>query len=103
MERSQVRNLIHSSRALIGWASATSTAREWWAELEDANSTRPDLVNALARALAQRGASVDDFFLVCAYSNRLGVRENLKLLDQCRQDTSSTSTVKERNTTRPSH
>jgi hypothetical protein len=86
MERLQNRQLIDTTRKLIGWCSASSAAKRWWTELEGANQSRPELVMALGQALARRGASVDDFFLVCAYSNRIGVRENLKMLEQSLQD-----------------
>ena len=77
-----------SNRELIAWSSASSAARQWWTELEGANSTQPELVGALARALATRAATLDDFYMICAYSNRVGALENLKLLDVCLQDAS---------------
>ena len=75
-----------SNRELIRWSSASTAARQWWTELEGANSTQPELVGALARALAGRAATLEDFYLICAYSNRVGALENLKLLDLCLQD-----------------
>lgn len=78
--------MIDSYRELIQWQSASNAAQEWWTELEGVNSSRPDLVAALASALARRTATLDDFFIICAYSNREGAKENLRLLDLSLQD-----------------
>ena len=70
----------------LSWETASENAKTWWIELEKANKTRPDLVKKLAQELCIREATLEDFYLICSYSNRIGVRENLKCLDQARQD-----------------
>ena len=85
MQKNQESSMIESRR-LVGWHDASSEAQEWWCELEAANRERSDLVVELAEELRVRGATVDDFFLVCAYSGREGVRENLRFLDVVDQD-----------------
>ena len=74
------------SRKLVEWYHASDEAQEWWCELEEVNSDRTELIVELAEELSLRRATVDDFFLVCAYSGRIGVQENLSYLDVIDQD-----------------
>ena len=83
--------MIHTlqwTKQLLDWDSASTSAKEWWEELEAINEDRVDLVLELASELLTRQATIDDFFTACSYSNREGVKENLRFLDTMRQDNS---------------
>ena len=93
MSKQTSRSPLELGRNLIGWSHASNEARNWWKQLEKVNLGRSDLVVELAEELAKRSATVDDFFLVCAYSGREGVRENLSYLDLVWQDESPDTNV----------
>ncbi len=90
MQKSHQSSLV-ASREIVGWHEASTEAKEWWCELEKVNHERSELVVELAEELKVRRATVDDFFLVCAYSGREGVRENLRFLDLVHQDSDMVS------------
>jgi hypothetical protein len=84
----EIQKLLTNTKQLIGWENASSPAKMWWKELESVNSSRIDLVVELAEELATRGATLDDFFMVCCYSGKSGVKSNLRVLDTLDQDQS---------------
>ena len=78
--------ILEQTKQLLGWEQASKSARDWWTTLESVNGDRVELVVELAGELLKRGSSLEDFFLVCCYSGKEGVRENLASLDRSLQD-----------------
>jgi hypothetical protein len=85
------------SRQLLGWEQASLEARRWWKELETLNRNRSELVGKLTHQLLKRKATIDDFYLACHHSARLGVRENLRFLDIMFQDCSDAPSTRSQN------
>ncbi|MCB0322925.1 MAG: hypothetical protein KDD69_05105 [Bdellovibrionales bacterium] len=86
MKHEEMTQTLLWTKQLLDFDTASGPAREWWQELEAINEDRIDLVLKLASELLARHATIDDFFLACSYSNREGVKENLRFLDTIKQD-----------------
>jgi len=68
----------------IDFENSTGSAKKWWVAFEEENSTRLALVVRLGEELAQRGATVTEFFLAYVYSNTDNIQANLHYLDYTR-------------------
>jgi hypothetical protein len=68
----------------LGWESTTGSARKWWEAFEGENKHRRALVLRLAEELANRKATVTEFFLAYVYSNTDNIQANLSYLDYSR-------------------
>ncbi len=68
----------------LDWDDTTGTARKWWETFEHENRHRPAVVLRVAEELAQRKASIAEFFLAYVYSNTDNIQANLHYLDYVR-------------------
>ena len=71
-------------RESLDWDSTTGSARKWWEAFETENHERLTQVLRLCRELAQRKASITEFFLAYVYSNTDNIQANLFYLDYTR-------------------
>ena len=65
----------------LDWENTTGDARKWWDAFEDENRERIALVLKVAQEIAQRGATITDFFLAYVYSNTDNIQATLAYLD----------------------
>lgn len=75
--------LIEVKKAL-DWDNTTGSARKWWEAFENENKHRNALVLRLAEELANRKATITEFFLAYVYSNTDNIQANLSYLDYTR-------------------
>lgn len=71
-------------RKSLGWEETKGSARKWWQTFEEENRHRPPLVLRLVEELANRKATISEFFLSFVYSNTDNVQANLHYLDYSR-------------------
>ena len=65
----------------LDWSATTGDARKWWEAFEEENAERLGLVLKVAHEIADRGASITDFFLAYVYSNTDNIQATLAYLD----------------------
>lgn len=76
----------------LDWKRTTGAAKTWWETFLNENKTnRPALVARLCSELADRRASVSEFFLAYAYSGTDNIQANLHYLDYTRLKTAETT------------
>jgi ATP-dependent Clp protease ATP-binding subunit ClpX len=68
----------------LDWTNTTGSARKWWEAFENENRSRLGLVLRLAEELAQRKATITEFFLAYIYSGTDNIQANLHYLDYTR-------------------
>ena len=68
----------------LEWDETKGTARRWWKTFEEENKHRPRLILRLVEELANRDASISEFFLAYVYSNTDNILANLHYLDYVR-------------------
>jgi ATP-dependent Clp protease ATP-binding subunit ClpX len=68
----------------LEWPETTGSARKWWDAFETENAQRLRLVLKLCEELAQRKATITEFFLAYVYSNTDNIQANLHYLDYVR-------------------
>src|SRR5262249_36545143 len=68
----------------LDWDNTTGSARKWWEAFENENRHRWALVLRLAEELANRKATITEFFLAYVYSNTDNIQANLCYLDYTR-------------------
>jgi type IV secretion system protein VirD4 len=68
----------------LDWDNTTGSARKWWEAFENENKHRNALVLRLAEELANRKATITEFFLAYVYSNTDNIQANLSYLDYTR-------------------
>jgi len=81
----QVKNKLEEVKKTLDWANTTGSARKWWEAFESENKTRMPLVLRLAEELANRKATITEFFLAYVYSNTEDIQANLSYLDYTRR------------------
>lgn len=84
MSDDEVTKRIAQVKARLDWANTTGSARKWWESFEHENRSRLPHVLRLAEELAQRKATVTEFFLAYVYSNCDNIQANLHYLDYTR-------------------
>ena len=65
----------------LDWPNTTGDARKWWDAFEQENSKRIALVLKVAQEIAQRKATITDFFLAYVYSNSDNIQATFAYLD----------------------
>lgn len=80
----QVRTKLDEVRKTLDWDNTTGSARKWWEAFESENKHRLALVLRLAEELANRKATITEFFLAYVYSNTDNIQANLHYLDYTR-------------------
>src|SRR5262249_15323910 len=65
----QVRTKLEEVKKTLDWDNTTGSARKWWEAFENENKHRLALVLRLAEELANRKATITEFFLAYVYSN----------------------------------
>jgi hypothetical protein len=80
----QVRAKLDEVRKTLDWDNTTGSARKWWEAFESENKHRLALVLRLAEELANRKATITEFFLAYVYSNTDNIQANLHYLDYTR-------------------
>ena len=68
----------------LGWKDTSGSARKWWESFEQENQHRPALIHRLCEELANRKATITEFFLAYVYSNTDNIQANLHYLDYTR-------------------
>ncbi|TWT98600.1 AAA family ATPase [Stieleria varia] len=68
----------------LSWGITTGSARKWWTAFEEENKNRPALLLRTVEELANRDASVTEFFLAYVYSATDNIQANLYYLDYSR-------------------
>ncbi|MCI0624084.1 MAG: hypothetical protein L0387_20925 [Acidobacteria bacterium] len=80
----EIRSALDRTRAELDWANTTGSARKWWEAFETENQHRLNLVLRLCEELANRKATITEFFLAYVYSNTDNIQANLCYLDYTR-------------------
>lgn len=80
----QIQAKLEETRAKLDWENTTGSARKWWEAFESENQHRMALVLRLAEELANRKATITEFFLAYVYSNTDNIQANLHYLDYTR-------------------
>jgi type IV secretion system protein VirD4 len=80
----QIRTKLEETKAKIEYDKTTGSARKWWDAFEGENKHRLSLVLRLAEELANRKATVTEFFLAYVYSNTDNIMANLNYMDYTR-------------------
>lgn len=65
----------------LDWNNTTGDARKWWEAFEQENKLRAPLVLKVAQEIAERKATVTDFFLAYVYSNSDNIQATFAYLD----------------------
>lgn len=76
--------MLESTRARLDWQNTVGSARKWWETFEKENQNQPALALRLAEELANRKATITEFFLAYTYSNTENIQANLHYLDYTR-------------------
>ncbi|MCB0330802.1 MAG: type IV secretory system conjugative DNA transfer family protein, partial [Bdellovibrionales bacterium] len=80
----QVKEKLEEVKKKLDWENTTGSARKWWEAFESENKHRVALVLRLAEELANRNATITEFFLAYVYSNTDNIQANLCYLDYTR-------------------
>lgn len=80
----QVLAKLAETKKKLDWENTTGSARKWWEAFENENKHRNALVLRLAEELANRKATITEFFLAYVYSNTDNIQANLSYLDYTR-------------------
>ncbi len=80
----KVREKLEAIKKTLDWENTTGSARKWWEAFENENKHRLALVLRLAEELANRKATITEFFLAYVYSNTDNIQANLHYLDYTR-------------------
>ena len=75
---------LEETKKKLDWENTTGSARKWWEAFETENKHRVALVLRLAEELANRKATITEFFLAYVYSNTDNIQANLHYLDYTR-------------------
>jgi len=81
----EIKELLEQAKKKLDWENTTGVAREWWEAFEAQNAENLATVLMLTLELLSRQASITEFFLAYVYSDVDSVEENLKYLDQMRE------------------
>jgi large subunit ribosomal protein L7/L12 len=81
---SRIREKLDEVLKQLEWQTTSGSARKWWLAFEQENANRMALVLRLAEELAQRKATITEFFLAYGYSNTDNIQANLCYLDYTR-------------------
>ena len=81
----EIRELLEQAKKKLDWENTTGVAREWWEAFEAQNAENLATVLMLTLELLSRQATITEFFLAYVYSDVDSVEENLKYLDQMRE------------------
>ncbi|MEZ4754198.1 MAG: type IV secretory system conjugative DNA transfer family protein [Bdellovibrionota bacterium] len=76
----QVKEKLEATKKKLDWDNTTGSAKKWWEAFEDENKHRMALVLRLAEELANRNATITEFFLAYVYSNTDNIQANLHYL-----------------------
>jgi hypothetical protein len=80
----QILARLEEVKSKLDWENTTGSARKWWDAFENENKQRWNLVLRLAEELANRKATITEFFLAYVYSNTDNIQANLSYLDYTR-------------------
>jgi len=80
----QILTKLTETKKKLDWDNTTGSARKWWEAFENENKHRNALVLRLAEELANRKATITEFFLAYVYSNTDNIQANLSYLDYTR-------------------
>lgn len=80
----QITSKLTETRRKLDWDNTTGSARKWWEAFENENKHHTALVLRLAEELANRRATITEFFLAYIYSNTDNIQANLHYLDYAR-------------------
>jgi type IV secretion system protein VirD4 len=80
----QISNKLEETKEKLDWPNTTGSAKKWWEAFENENKHRTALVLRLAEELANRNATITEFFLAYVYSNTDNIQANLCYLDYTR-------------------
>ena len=84
MKKADIRVRLEEVKRSLDWAGTNDSARRWWQLFEEENKHRIALVLRLAEELANRKATITEFFLAYVYSNTDNTQANLHYLDYTR-------------------
>lgn len=80
----QIVQKLDETKKKLDWENTTGSAKKWWEAFENENKHRVALVLRLAEELANRKATITEFFLAYVYSNTDNIQANLSYLDYTR-------------------
>ncbi len=80
----QIRSRLEEVKAQLNWAGADSETRQRWESFESENTSRLTVVLRVAEELANRKATVKDFFTATDHANTANIRAVLHYLDYMR-------------------
>jgi hypothetical protein len=77
---------LEKAKRFIDLENASDAAKLWWCELEELNYSQPHLILKLVESLASRGATIEDYFIICSNSKHFSAEENLRHLDNIQRE-----------------
>lgn len=80
-------------RAKLDWDETVEVAKEWWEAFEQQNAEKLNVVVALMEELANRKATITEFFLAYLYSNEEDIEGNLAYLDKMKSELEADSAL----------
>ncbi|NES19674.1 MAG: hypothetical protein F6K41_12270 [Symploca sp. SIO3E6] len=80
----QILERLEEIKIALDWENTTGSAKKWWEAFEGENTHRVALVLRLAEELANRKATITEFFLAYVYSNTDNIQANLSYLEYTR-------------------
>ena len=72
---------VEELREIISWNEANDSAKKWWNSFEEENAENPEFLRRVTKELADRHATINEFFLAYVYSNTDNIQANLYYLD----------------------
>ncbi|MCC6220021.1 MAG: type IV secretory system conjugative DNA transfer family protein [Deltaproteobacteria bacterium] len=78
--------LLNSLKERVGWARASSSARQWWETFEKANESNVIPIIKLCRDLHKRDATIEEFFDTYASINTSSIDDVLLHIDVKRDE-----------------
>ena len=75
------RNIYGELKKQLAWDSVSTAAKEWWTAFEEANKNNFLVIIELAKQLAKRDATIEDFYLTYVHSDLNTIPEILSVMD----------------------
>jgi hypothetical protein len=84
MNDDHIRARVKEVKKRLDWASTTASAQAWWQAFEQENQHRLALVLRPTEELANRNATITEFFLAYCHANTDNIQAVLSYLDYTR-------------------
>ncbi|MCC6933867.1 MAG: type IV secretory system conjugative DNA transfer family protein [Deltaproteobacteria bacterium] len=75
------KNMYAELKKILSYSSMSKAGREWWAAFEEANKANFPIIIELAKQLAKREVTIEDFYLTYLHSDLSSIPEILGVMD----------------------